>query len=544
MLTVLANTPLLLFALVAAVGTIVGRIEVRGTSLGVAAVLFAGLFFGALDPRLKLPELTVGLGLALVVYTLGLSSGASFFASFGRKSLRENALVVGVLALAAALTAGLAAVFGLPAPMAAGLYAGSLTNTPALAGVLEYLSVNAPAGAAATEPVVGYSIAYPVGVIGVIAAIALAQRLWRVDYAREADALRAASASSPVLDNRTVRVTQAAGLDVPIADLVRAHGWDVLFGRIERGGDQHLARPDDRFRAGDLVGIVGTREAVERAAAVLGEVVPETHLEHRRSAYDYRRIFVSSPDVVGKRLADLGLTARFGALVTRVRRGDVEWVAHGDTVLDPGDRVRVVARPDVMPEVTRFFGDSYRALSEIDLLPFSLGLALGLLLGLVPVPLLGGVTFRLGLAGGPLIVGLILGKLGRTGPLVWHLPYSGNLLLRQFGLVLFFAGVGTRSGDAFVSTLRQSGGLEIFAAGAAVTLVSTLLTLWLGHRVLRLPMSRVTGLVAGQQTQPAVLTYALDTARTDAPALGYATVFPLAAIVKILFAQLLLALML
>jgi putative transport protein len=212
-------------------------------------------------------------------------------------------------------------------------------------------------------------------------------------------------------------------------------------------------------------------------------------------------------------------------------------------VLEPGDRVRVVAKPELMPAVTRFFGDSYRALSEINLLTFNLGLMVGLLLGLVPIPLPGGITLKLGLAGGPLIAGLVLGKLGRTGPLVWHLPYSANLLLRQVGLVLFFAGVGTRAGRAFFETLTGAGGLVIFAGGAIITCVTALTMLWIGYKVFRIPMSLLTGMLAGLQTQPAVLSYALEQSRNELPNIGYATVFPVATIAKILLAQLILTLL-
>jgi putative transport protein len=211
--------------------------------------------------------------------------------------------------------------------------------------------------------------------------------------------------------------------------------------------------------------------------------------------------------------------------------------------LEPGDRVRVVAKPENMAAVSKFFGDSYRALSEIDILTFSLGLALGLLLGLVPIPLPGGVIFKLGLAGGPLVVALILGKLGRTGPLVWAMPYSANLVLRQFGLILFLAGVGTRSGYAFFTTFTQSGGGAIFVAGAIITCVTALTVLAIGHYLLRIPMGLLNGILAGLQTQPAVLGFALEQSENDLPNIGYATVYPIATITKILLAQLILALL-
>jgi putative transport protein len=197
-----------------------------------------------------------------------------------------------------------------------------------------------------------------------------------------------------------------------------------------------------------------------------------------------------------------------------------------------------------MEAVSQFFGDSYRALSEIDILTFSTGLAIGLVLGIIPIPLPGGVTLKLGFAGGPLIVALILGALGRTGPMVWSMPYSANLTLRQVGLLFFLAGVGTRAGYAFVTTFTQSGGLAIFAAGAILTCVTALTMLWVGHKLLKIPMGLLIGMLAGLQTQPAVLGFALEQTGNDLPNIGYATVYPVAMITKILFAQLLLTLLL
>jgi putative transport protein len=229
--------------------------------------------------------------------------------------------------------------------------------------------------------------------------------------------------------------------------------------------------------------------------------------------------------------------------VTRVRRGDSDVLAHGDTILELGDRVRVVAPPQQMPRLTAFFGDSYRAISEIDILTFNLGLALGTLVGMIPIPLPGGVVIRLGFAGGPLVVALLLGALERTGPLVWNIPYSANMMLRQIGLILFLAGVGTRSGYAFVTTMRDGGGLAIFAAGTIITVTTAILTLVIGYKLLRIPMSLLTGLLAGLQTQPAVLGFALQETGNELPNIGYAAVFPVALITKIICAQLLLTLM-
>ena len=548
MIQILIDNPLLLLFVVAAIGYPLGRIKIGGASLGAAAVLFVGLLLGSLHPDLKLPEIIYLMGLVLFVYTVGLSGGAGFFASFRRKGLRDNLFVVIVLTLAGLLTLAAHHVLQLTPTMTAGIFSGSLTNTPALAGVLDYLKhAVSPAtlDQLLAEPVVGYSVTYPMGVIGMLLAIHVMQRIWKVDYAKEGDALRKAytGATNARLQNRTIRVTRCQEECETIQELIARHKWDVVFGRMKHQERLGLATGHTQLAAGDLVSVVGAREDLDRVTAELGEPSGE-HLELDRSELDYRRIFVSSRRVAGHRLRDLNLPQQFGAVVTRIRRGDIEFLPHGDTVLELGDRVRVLTRRDHMEAVSEFFGDSYRALSEIDILAFSVGLAAGLLLGSVPIPLPGGATIKLGFAGGPLIVALILGAIGRTGPIVWSIPYSANLTLRQIGLLFFLAGVGTRAGYAFITTFTQSGGFSIFAAGALITCLTALATLWIGHKWLKIPMGLLIGMLAGLQTQPAVLGFGLEQTRNDLPNIGYATVYPVAMIAKILFAQLLLTLLL
>jgi len=545
MLDLLMENPLLLLFVVAAIGYPLGHIRIRGSSLGVAAVLFVGLGIGSLHPDLKLPEIVYILGLALFVYTIGLASGPAFVASLRQDGLRNNLLILGVLVFAATLTVAAQRLLDLPATITVGLFAGSLTNTPALAGALEtikHLASPALLEQLMAEPVVGYSIAYPMGVMGMVLAISLTQKLWRIDYAEEAKRFKIGGAATEVLRSMTIRVTWPQAARQTVAQLIRQQKWDVIFGRIKRGGVYLLTGAQVRFQPGDLVIVVGSDAELQRVAEMLGEF-SEEEITADRSEFDYRRIFVSNPRVAERPLRDLKLFERFGATITRVRRGDDDFLPHGNMVLELGDRVRVVCRRDRMAEITAFFGDSYRAVSEVDILTFSLGLAIGLLLGSVPIPLPGGVTLKLGFAGGPLIVALVLGTLGRTGPMIWSLPYSANMTLRQIGLVLFLAGIGTRAGYGFVSTLAKGGGFAIFAAGAVITCVIALTTLWIGHRLLKIPMGILIGMVAGLQTQPAVLGYALEQTGNDLPNIGYASVYPVATIGKILAVQVLLSLL-
>ncbi|MCL5429594.1 MAG: transporter [Chloroflexi bacterium] len=540
MIAILQDNPLLLLFVIAAIGWPLGRVEIGGVRLGVAAVLFTGLAVGALSPDLRLPEIVYLIGLVIFVYTVGLNSGSIFFASLRRKGLRDNLLVAGILASAAGLAIAASKLFGIHAAEAAGLFAGSLTNTPALAGALEFLSASAPPNlvdSLLAEPVVAYSISYPMGVLGMILAVYLIQRLWRIDYSKEAQ--RADFRRTTQLDNRTIRITRTAATNLTIAELSKKEGWNVVFGRIKRGDELELATTFVQFQQGDLVTVVGPPEELERVTNRLGEVSRE-QLDLDRSELDYQRVFVSNPQVAGHTLRSLNLPQQFGAVITRVRRGDILLVPNGDTVLELGDRVRVLTKRDHLKAVTSFLGDSYRAVSEIDVLTLSLGIALGVLLGLIPIPLPGGLSLKLGMAGGPLIVALVLGAIGRTGPFLWNIPYSTNLTLRQFGLVLFLAGIGSRAGYTFVSTVTQGNGLLLFAAGVFITFFAALSMLWAGYRLLKIPMGLLAGMLAGLGTQPALLSFASEQSGDELPNLGYASVYPIATIAKIVLAQIIL----
>jgi putative transport protein len=531
----LQQRPLLLLFAVAALGYLLGRLNWRGFSLGVAAVLFAGLGVGWLLPGADLPAFVPELGLVLFVYTVGVASGPGFFASLRLRGLRDNALVLGVVLLSGLLTFCLARGFGLSAATAAGLFSGALTNAPALAAVVQSLKSAGMSGAALSEPVLACSLCYPLGVLLPLLVVAASPRCFHVDYAKEhvSHAYGGEGAGEPIT---MATVSIAAPALGPAASLRRTADYSVNFGRIRRGGVTSVVHDETQFSRGDLVTVIGTEDNVANAVDALGRR-SKTHLEYDRSEVDFRRIFVSNADVTERPLKALHLMQRFDAVITRVRRGDIDLVPDADFELLLGDRVRVLAAKSELPKLEKLFGDSVRRLSEIDVITFGLGITAGLLLGAIQVPLPGHDTFSLGLAGGPLVMGLCLGRAGRTGPLVWTPAYGVNLTLRQFGLVLFLAGVGLQAGSQLAGTLADGALLSTVAAGALVTLVSALTTMLIGYHFLRIPLSVLVGTVAGLQTQPAVLAYALDKTGRDTPNVGYTTVFPLAMIAKIMLAQ-------
>ncbi len=535
MIALLKDNPLLLLFLVSSLGFLLGRVKIAGFSLGIAAVLFVGLAFGSLDAELKLPEIIQRLGLVLFVYTIGLSSGTGFFRSLGKRGLRDNALVLGVLILAVLVAGVLRRVLNLEPSLVAGVFAGAFTNTPALAGVLEAIKGTS----AESLPVLGYSVAYPMGVIAMLLCVGLLERFWRIDMKLES--ARVAGFTANGLKSASVRVTNSDLIGLAIVKLAQSEGWNVLFARHQRGQVQSLVSPETTLEVGDVITLIGAETVVEKSSSRLGEVIPAA-LELDRSYFDYRRIFVSSHAVAGRTLLELQLPQRFGALITRVRRGDVEFLPNKDTVLELGDRVRVVCAPEQMKAISGFLGDSYQHLSEIDVLSFGLGIALGLLLGSLKIPLPNGGYFELGIAGGTLIVGLLFGWKERFLGVLWQIPYSANLTLRQIGIVLFLAGVGTRSGFAFGQTVFSSLGITLFLLGTFLTCFVAVTLLFVAHKILRVPFPIAIGMLAGLQTQPAVLAFATERSGNDLPNQGYATVYPMAMIAKILLAQILLTL--
>ncbi len=527
MTDLLVAQPLLLLFLVLALGFALGRVSVGGVSLGVAAVLFVGLAAGALEPRLELPELFSRFGLVLFVYAVGIGSGPGFWASFRRRGGRDALWVTALLGAAFAIVHLVRPLLEVSSPVAAGLFCGALTNTPALAGVLERLPPGHPG------PIVGYSVAYPMGALGIVLALAVARRLW----GRELDEARQMGR----LEMRFVKVTRERAAGRSAEALLRETGIRARLVRLRRRGAWSLLPPSEALALDDLVTAVGMPQALDALVAELGEVSSEG-VSLEASGLEHRRIFVSERHAVGRPLAELRTLSRFGALVTRVRRGDLDLAPDGRTVLELGDRVRAVAPRARMEEVSRFFGDSYRAISEIDVVSFGLGAALGLLLGMVEVPLPFGGEFRLGPAGGPLVMGLVLGGLGRSGPILWQLPYSASVTLRQVGVSVFLAGVGVRAGTPFLETLRAGGGPELLALGAGVTLTTATLALVTARLALRAPAGMAMGMAAGVHTQPAALAFANDAARDASPDAGYSSVGPIATVAKIVLAQLLLGL--
>lgn len=523
---------LLLFA-VLTTGLALGHVRISNFSLGISGVLFTGILFGAwrgdLPTPLSLSPTLRDFGLVLFVYAVGLTSGPGFFSAFARRGLSLNLAVGGALVAGAGVAMALGRVLALPSGIVAGVFCGALTNTPALAAVVEL----ARGSSAPAAPTLGYSVTYP---FGIIAALALFHGLVRVRgraFANERGEAKVRAEKHVFTGNFVIENPEMC--EQAIGALRIRDRTGLLISRVRHGKTTFVPSKYTVLHLKDIVTVVGTPEDLERAKGLLGTVSLE-HLEARREDVDMRRILMSKKALVGRRLGDLDLGTRFHAQVTRLRRADLDLVPSEDTRLELGDRLRVVAPAAALPALGEFFGDSVKDASTVDFLGLAIGIALGLLVGQIPIPTPGG-SIRLGIAGGPLLVALALGRQGRLGPFLWSLPFEANTVMRELGLLLFLAAVGTTAG-AQLSTASGSTGLSIFGLGLAVTLATNVLLMLALAWWARAGVIATLGAASGLQTQPATLAAAYDiSGGNDEVYVAYSLVYPVAMVGKIMLAQ-------
>jgi putative transport protein len=512
---VLEQSPLLALFAVIGIGYALGQISIAGFSLGVGAVLFAGLAVGAIAPKATPPGLVSSIGLAMFLYGVGIQYGTQFFAGLRGPGLKWNLLgVIGVFA-ALAIALALGGIFGLSPAHSIGLFAGSMTSTPALQAAID--------ASGSRDPAIGYSIAYPLGVVGPILCLYAFSRLYKP---------RIAQGTAPP---RPLEITLDGAGATSVADVTARLPPGVNLVAVRKGHANSLPEPHVRLADGDGVLLFGTPEALEQARLALGRHDPG-RLASDRGELDVARFFVSRAGVAGTSIGKFRFPDGIVAMIAEVRRGDAVLLPLPDLVLEYGDRVGVIAPRDRMPAVRAHFGDSLKSTAEFSYVSVGLGMSLGVLLGLVKIPVPGVGAFSLGLAGGPLIVSLVLGWLGRSGSLSWHLPLAANLTLRGFGLTLFLAAVGIGAGSPFVETLSTTGASFLLMA-AAIVIGAFLTVMLLGQYVFRMSTDDLFGVTSGTGGNPAILAYANQSVPGDRIDVAFATVYPSTTILKIVCAQ-------
>jgi putative transport protein len=520
----LEQQPLMALFLTIAIGYLVGEINIKGFSLGAGAVLFVALAVGWFAPRSAPAPMVGTFGLAIFLYAVGIQYGKQFFQGLtSPDGIKANIMALTGVLLSGAVCLGFIRMFTLPPGHALGLFAGAGTSTATLQAAILTLGNN--------DAAVGYSVAYPFGVAGPILALYLTFIILKPN-------IEVASTSMELLEI-ALRNPEFVGKRLgEVMDTLPA-GVKIVALRHEH---HNFAASRDMFIAeDDVVLAVGPdRDALDKLRHDLGEAAPG-RIAKDRSDIDYLRVFASKPNVVGRALGDLDMPGGKG-LVVQVRRGDVDLLPQPDLVIEYGDRVGVFASRNDFTALRKYFGDSIKATAEFSYISIGLGMALGFLLGAISVTLPGIGKLSFGLAG-VLIVGLILGKLRRTGKIHWTMPLSANVVLRNLGLTLFLAQVGMSSGPKFAATVSATGflmlGLSCVAVAALVVPV-----ILMGLFVFKMPYDQVAGIAAGATGNPAILAYGSKLAPTEKPDVGYAMIFPGMTIVKILFVNIVPALLL
>ena len=522
--TVLEQQPLMALFLTIAIGYLAGEINIKGLSLGVGAVLFVALAMGWLAPGAAPSPILGNFGLALFLYVVGVQYGRQFFAGLrSARGLRANFLALSGVLLACAVSLLLMQVMGLELGHALGLFAGSTTSTPSLQAAMAIL--------ASAEPAVGYSVAYPFGVAGPILLLYLAFAVLkpRIDIP--------ASSRMELIE---IGLKHPEFFGKRVGDLMPALPPQVQIVAVRRGDYNQPASLNSVIGENDVLLAVGpTRAVLDQVQTILGEAA-HGHVTADRRDLDYLRVFASRHAVVGQPLGTLTLPSERPSIVAHVLRGDGDLQARPDVVLEYGDRVGILANRADFPALRRFFGDSIKGTAEFSYISIGLGMALGLLLGAIGIPVPGIGTISLGLSG-VLIVALVLGSVRRTAGLNWTMPMSANLVLRNLGLTVFLAQVGIASGPGFAATVADEG-LLMLGLGAVVLMALVLPPLILGLLVFRMPYDEVAGIVAGACGNPAILSFASRLAPTDTTDVAFATIFPGMTIVKILLVTIVAAL--
>ena len=515
MASLFASSPLLALFVVVALGAAIGAIRIGPLRFGAAGALFVGLTVSALHPEVVSTHMSIvqPMGLAFFVYCVGISAGATFFQDLRKQTnLLALTTIVCVVGALIALVGG--HLLGLSSGLTSGLFTGALTAAPALDTATRLTGD--------PNAAVGYAFGYPVGVIGGILIVTITvTRKWVGP--KDTPSLAGSS-----LEAVSIHVSK----HINTRDIDAWRDQRVRLSYLCRDGRTRVTAPGEDLLPGDHVVMVGDPASIKEAAPLVGEVL-DHNLEDDRSDLAFERIVVSNPDVAGRSVSELNVTKRFGAVITRVRRGDLDLLARDDLDLQLGDHVAVVVPTDELDDIAEWLGDSERRVAEVDGMAFGIGLVLGLLLGIVSFPLPGGQGFQLGAAAGPLIVGMLLGALRRTGPLVWTLPAAANLTIRQIGLMLFLAALGLNAGPQFASLLGSPEGWRA-ALLAAVMVVVCCVIQALGAKFIGLSSARAAGGIAGFLGQPAVLQAADARVTDERIEAAYATLFAFAIIVKIL----------
>jgi putative transport protein len=549
--TGLAHT-ILLFAVVIASGLLLGRFKIKGVSIGTTWILFLGILlshFGFRGDPIALSFMK-DFGLILFVFSIGLQVGPGFFQSFKQGGVTMNLLAAGMILLAVLVTLSIHWITGESLTTMVGVMSGAVTNTPGLGAAQQTLSdamvaegaTRLAASEASASLASAYAVAYPIGVLGVIFVVLLLKGIFKVDVTRERKVLEQEEASTQDAARRMhCEVENPAVFGRRISDVVGDMSDKFVISRLMRKGEISIPGPNTVLQKGDKVLVVTSQSHVDAVRIIFGEEVP-MHLDdwvHKDEHLVTRRLAITKSSLTGKRLSELHIREKYGVSVTRVLRTGVELVARPNLILQMGDSILVVGTESDINHVASIVGNKPETLSHPNLVPIFFGIALGVIFGSIPISFPGiPQPVKLGLAGGPLIIAILLGHFGPKWRITTYTTLSANMMIREIGISIFLAAVGLGAGENFVSSVLN-GGYWWILYGALITLIPVFVTGLVARLVFKLNFYQICGLLSGGNTDPAVLAFAQDAYGTDYTSINYATVYPLSMFLRVLAAQLL-----
>lgn len=534
------------YAFVIAIGNYLGKFKVYGISLGVTFVLFVGLLMGHLG--VKIEPVTMNFikefGLVLFVYTIGLQVGPSFFSTFKHGGMMLNGLSVGLITLTVATTLGIYYISGgrVEIPMMVGIMQGAVTNTPGLGAAVEALNQVEYSGL----PIgLGYAVAYPLGIIGILLCYIVFKFIFRINLDEENKELaRQASEVAEEVSKMTIKVTNRSLDGKTVAQCVKLIGRKYVVSRIVDNGSLIVPAADTVIHVGDYILVVTAKADEEAVLTFLGEEDKSFVWKDDDSSLVSRRIVITRDEINGKRIRNLKLRSVYGVNITRVNRSGVDLVASPELTLQVGDKVMVVGPIEAVNKAEKMLGNTLKKLRYPHIISLFLGILAGVIVGSIPIYIPNmPMPAKLGMAGGPLIVSIIVGRFGYKAKLISYTTHSANLMLREMGISLFLASVGISAGGQFIETLVHGDGLLWVGYGAIITIIPAVIICVMARKFFKLNYGTIMGLIAGSTTNPSALAYANQTAGNDTPAVAYSTVYPLTMFLRIVIAQMLILIM-
>lgn len=536
---------ILLYAFVIALGVMIGKVKIFGVSLGVTFVLFVGILVGhfGFTANGELMHFLREFGLILFIYSIGLQVGPGFFSSFKKGGMQQNLLASGVVFMGVGVTIGLYYLFAgrIPMAMFVGILSGAVTNTPGLGAAQEALKQLHDAGRIDEIPEIGlgYAVAYPLAVVGIIVSLILIRSIFRINLEKEHEKIKETESVREGTGISTLKINSKAIHGKNLSQIRKLIGRQFVVSRLfDTEGNYSIPKGDTVLHNNDIILLVAAEKDTRSIAELLGD---EQEFDWKASEEKMisRRIIITKGKINGKTLGSLKLRA-LNVNCTRVIRSGFDLFASDDLVLQVGDRVVVVGSPESIKRIEAVLGNTLKRLDEPHLITLFVGIFLGIIFGSIPFFLPGmPMPVKLGLAGGPLVVAILLGRFGFKLKLITYTTQSANLLLREIGITLFLASVGIKAGGNFVDTVINGDGLLWVACGVAITMIPMLFMGFIGRKFMKMNYFSLMGLLAGSSTDPPALAYANATAGNDAPAVSYSTVYPLTMFLRVILAQIL-----